>query len=200
MANPNKPTGLSPVKYLNGADWDGRGNMYYIDTTSANAIYPGDPVKLVAGLDTKRGIQSIDLATAGATAVGVVVAVGTNADGGPYINPQDLTKTFAPATKTQPYYALVCDDPNVIYEIQEGNGGPLTNTSTSKNANFLYAAPAVGAAYSGVILDASTVAVTATLNLKILGLQRRIDNAFGAFAKWLVLLNNHSYRTGIAGI
>lgn len=200
MPNANRPTGLSPVKYLNGSDWDGRGNLYYLDSTSANALYPGDPVKLVAGLDAKGGLQSIDLATAGATMVGVAVAIGTSRFG-PYVDPTDLTKQSAPAAKTKGYYVLVVDDPNVIFEIQENSTpGALDKTAASKNANFIYAAPAAGAAYSGVQLDSSTVAVTSTLNLKLMGLSQRPDNALGAQAKWLCLINNHSYRVGVAGI
>ncbi|MGI0135098.1 MAG: hypothetical protein ACREBW_09100, partial [Candidatus Micrarchaeaceae archaeon] len=197
------PTGLSPIKYLNGADWDGLGNLYYLDSTSTNALYPGDPVKLVAGLDAAGGLPTIDLATAGSTAVGVAIAIGANRFG-PYVDPTNLTLLNAPETKAKDYFVLVIDDPNVIFEIQEnsssGGNAALTYTSATKNANFVYAAPAAGAAYSGVQLDVTTVAATSTLNLKLLGPSPRPDNALGYYAKWQALLNNHSYRTGVAGI
>jgi hypothetical protein len=213
LANTNKPSGLTPVKYLNGADWDGRCGMYYIDSTDGNAFYPGDLVKLASGLDSASGLQSITLGTAGATAVGAIVAIGASPSttislrGGPIIDPSDLTKTSAPATKTKNYFALVADDPMTIFEVQEivvSAHAALTKVATSLNANIVYAAPATGVAVSGTGLDNNSTNTTSTLNLKILGLAQKLDtggyNALGAYAKWLCLINNHSYRTGIAGI
>lgn len=205
MPNVNKATGLSPVKYLGGADWDGKANMYYIAPADVNAFYIGDLVDLNNVADPARGIQGITLATAGNPAVGVIVGIGTNPEGGPYINPDNLDRIWRPAgAQAQAYYALVCDDPNVIYEAQEdGVGGTLTNAQASKNVNIIYAAPAAGVRISATQIDSSTQAVTATLNLKLLGLVRRYEgngslNTFGAYAKWLCLINNHRYRAGIA--
>lgn len=203
MPNVNKPSGLTPVKYLGGADWDGKANQYYIAAADTNAFYPGDLVKLNNTADATRGIQGVTLGTAGAAAVGVVVAVGTNPEGGPYINPNDLSKVYRPSgAQTVPYYALVVDDPWVIFEIQEdGVGGTIAAASSSKNCDIIYAAPATGVVVSGSMADSSTVLTTNTLNLKLLGLVRKYDqgalNTFGAYAKWLCLINNHQYRNGI---
>lgn len=215
MANTSKVSGLTPVKYLNGADWTGQANIYHINTADTNAYYPGDPVALVAGVEgvagESYGLQTIGVGQVGAANVGVVIAVGTTPRGlGPVINPADLTKTFRPAAaQTIPYFALVVDDPMVVFEIQENGGSPFTVTATSKNANFALAAPAAGSYVSGAYLNnATAAAVTATYNLKLLGLSQRYDqgsvvyNTFGNNAKWLCLLNNHSYgqyggRTGI---
>lgn len=208
MANANKPTGLSPVKYLSGANWNGKMRVYWLDSTSANAMYVGDPVKLVAGLDAAYAHQSIDRATAGATMVGVAMGFGAAGDGaqrtGPFVDPANLTLISAPAVKAQGYFVAVVDDPNVIFEIQDnsspGGNAALTYTSASKNANFVYAAPAAGAALSGTLLDVTSIATTSTLNLKIHGLKQSPDNALGFYAKWWVRMNNHSYSTGIAGV
>lgn len=201
MANANKPFGLTPVKYLGGADWDGKANIYYIDSADGSAFYPGDLVKLSGSGDTTRGIAGISKSAAGDASVGVLIAVGTNPDGGPYIDPTNLTLTNAPATKTKNYYALVVDDPNVIFEIMEiYSGTPLDATAIGLNANISVAAPATGVVVSGSVLDNATEAVTATLNCKLLGLSRRIGNAFGNGAVWNVLINNHQYRSGITGV
>ena len=201
MANPNKVTGFTPVKYLNGADWDSKGTVYYIDTTDTNAYFQGDPVKLAAGLDTVGGLQTITLGTAGATAVGILLGVGTNR-WGPFINPNDLTLVSAPVTKLVPYFALVADDPMTIFEAQEGGTGTLfTTAAASKNANFATATPSSGVKVSAAFIDNGTAAATtSTFNLKLMGLKQAIDNAPGTFQKWYCLLNNHSYRTGVAGI
>jgi hypothetical protein len=211
FVNPNKPAGLSPVAYLNGANYDGKGRMYSILAANTNPFYVGDLVVPVGGgaataADT-LGIPAITLAAAGAASIGVIVAVGTNPDGGPYVNPANLNLNYRPTgAQTVNYYALVSDDPNIIYEIQEGNTGTnLTRNVVQRNANILYAAPATGVVVSGTVLDNTTVATTATLNLKILSFARRIDNQFvtspatgGGAQKWWVLLNNHYYRAGVA--
>jgi len=87
MANANKPSGLTPVKYLNGADWTGQANMYYIDNGDGSVFTPGDLVKLSGSGDATRGIPGISKSAAGDASVGVLIAVGTNPDGGPYIEP-----------------------------------------------------------------------------------------------------------------
>lgn len=202
MANVSKPSGLSPVKYQSGADWDGKGNIYFIGSAEGNALFVGDPVKLSGDGDTTRGIPGVVLGTAGATAVGVILAIGTNPDGGPYIDPNNLTLVSAPATKTQNYYALVADDPSIIFEAQEtaSGGTALTSAAIGENIDFAAASPATGVRVSAFTLNNAAHDTTSTRNCKLLGLVRRADNAFGFAAKWLVLLNNHSFRTGVAGI
>jgi hypothetical protein len=195
MANANRLSGLSPVKYLNGAPWTGGGNMYSVDSGYGTALYIGDPVDL-SGTSDDYGIQGVVLASAGAASVGVIVAIGINAKGGPYINPTDLTATHAPATKTVDYYALVVDDPNVIFECQEV-GTALAAADCGLNANFDFGTPAT---LSGVGILNSSKNTTNTLNMRLLGLVQRPDNAFGTYAKWLVLINNHRFRTGVAGV
>lgn len=208
IVNPNKPAGLAAVKSLIGNSMWSQGNIYTVLAADTNPYFPGDLVDLT-GVGDVRGIPGITLATAGNPAVGVIASIGINPDGGPYINPNDLSKTSRP-TGAQPinYYALVMDDPYLVFEIQEGGAVTnLTQTSVGKNANILYALPATGVAVSGTTLAGASVATTATLNLKILGLVRRADNAFttspptgGGAQKWWVTINNHRYKAGVAGI
>lgn len=206
MGNLSQVSGFTAVGYLNGANWDGKGRLYYIDSTDTNVYLAGDPVTLAAGLDTKHGMPSLGLGAAGATCVGVLLAVGpisSTTPGGPLINPNNLTLTSAPAVKNGvSYYGLVADDPLTIFEVQEGGTGALfTYAAATKNANFalgtrtgtLYASPA--------FLDNGTAAATtATYNCKLLGLSQKADNTFGTFQKWRVLINNHYYRAGTAGV
>lgn len=199
MANANRPSGLSPVGYLNGSDWDSRGNVYAIPTTDGTAYFVGDPVAFAGSADV-NGIATVALCAAGATAIGVILAIGTNKSG-PFADLNDLTKTSAPATKTAVYYVLVADDPNIVYEVQEiGTGTALTATEVGLNANWVNGTPATGVKVSATQIDNATEAVTSTLNMKLLGLVQRQDNAFGAFAKYRVIINNHAFRTGVAGV
>jgi hypothetical protein len=209
FVNPNKPSGLSPVGYLNGANYDGKGRMYTILAADTNPYYPGDLVVPTGSGDATRGIPGVTLATAGNPSVGVIVAVGTIPDGGPYANPANLNIVNRPSgAQTVNYYAFVSDDPNIIYEIQEGGSGTnLTASALQNNANILYAAPATGVNVSGTTLNNASVTTTSTLNLKIISFARRVDNQFltspatgGAAQKWWVIINNHVYRGGTTGI
>jgi hypothetical protein len=207
FTNPNKPAGLSPIKYINGANYDGKGQLYSILAANASPFYVGDLVDLAIGGDA-LGIPAIALATAGsAFHIGVIVAVGTNAMGGPYLNVGNLGATiYRPSgAQTQNYYALVSDDPNIVYEIQEGGTGTnLTTAVCNLNANILYSAPASGVFVSGTTLTNNAAPTTTnTLDLKILRLSQRIDNHFvtnpttgGGGQKWEVIINNHQFRVG----
>jgi hypothetical protein len=202
MANSNKPAGLVPVTTLTGAPYTGQGRQYFISSADVNAYYPGDVVTLSGNGDTTRGIPGVTLAAAGDAILGVFIAGGVFADGAGYANPADLDIAYIPAVKGgQNYYALIADDPSLIFEIQENNG-TLTSANIGQNANIVVAAPATGVRVSGTQLDDTTVANTATLQLKLLGLKRSVNNAFGAQAKWWVKINNHQLAagTGTAGV
>lgn len=209
FVNVSKPAGLSPIEYLNGARYDGKGRIFSILAAVTNPIYVGDLVSMVEGggatAADSRGIPAINLTAAGAAAVGVVVAVGVNPLGA-YVNPANMGSSLNRPSGAQAinYYALVADDPNILYEIQEGNTGTnLTGSAVGRNANILYTAPASAIIpLSGTVLDNTTVAVTATLNLKIMRFIQRVDNNFvtnpatgGGAQKWQVMIQNHQYLT-----
>jgi hypothetical protein len=215
FVNPNKPSGLSPVATLSGSDWTGKGRWYAIPTTDSTYNYfPGDLVALVgggsAGGDTATGLPYVSMCAAGATALGVIQAVGIYPSG-PAIDPNNLSRTYAPLTKSVTYYAFVLDDPNIVYEIQEGGTGTNLTASSAcgRNANILLGAAATASA-PGVYVSQTTLTDTAapstssTLNLKIIAFAQRPDNHFvttpstgGGSQKWWVLINNHAYRAGI---
>lgn len=207
MPNINAPAGLTPVMNRSGSKWNGQTRLYAIAAADTNAIYVGDPVKVTGAADA-NGLQVVTLGTAGASLRGVVVGIGTavqggGPQGGPLINPADLTKTFRPSgAQSQVYYAAVVDDPDVVYEIQEAfTATPTTSAQIAKNANFVYAAPATGVFVSGVCLDQSSLNTTATLNLKIIQAVQRYDNTpFTTYQRFLVTINNHDFSSGIAGV
>jgi hypothetical protein len=200
MANLNAPSGLAPVQHMNGSPWNGQVRQYCILAADANPFSIGDLVTTIgnAGADA-FGIPAVTLAAAGVAVRGVIVAIGIVPQGGPYINPTDLTKmTRATGTKTINYYCAVVDDPSVLFEVQEGGAGTvLTQASVSRNANIVYAAGAAGQNFSGSTLDNGSVATTNTLQLKIISATQRADNTpYAAYQKWLVMINNHEFRPG----
>lgn len=201
MANADKPMGLKPVGYLSGSPYNGGGRLYCIpDSDDTNAFAIGDPVDLAGSADG-NGIPTITLATAGTgnPVLGSIVSgAGALNDGGMYGVPAD-SPIVIPAVKSRNYYVLVADDPNLIFEIQEVSGGTaFTAAEVGLNANLVSGAN--NGYISGWEVNNSGEAVTATLQLRLLQLARRPDNAFGEHAKWLVFINNHRYRIGQVGI
>lgn len=200
MPNVSKPAGLSPVGYLNGAPWNGKGRTYAIASSDINAFAIGDPLKLAGGT-TADGVPLVTLATAGAgnAVVGALLGDGGLAYGAAFVDPSSLDSTIIPATKTKVYYVMVADDPNTVFEIQEDSiGGAITAANGTKNFDLVSGAN--NGYQSGWQLDSSTGATGATLQLKSLGVAHRQDNAIGTNAKWCVIINQHAYRVGTVGI
>lgn len=202
MANANQPSGLAPVRYLNGNPWSGAVNLYCILAADTNAYYVGDIVTTIGNANADgNGIPAVTLCAAGTAARGVIVSLGTLGPGGPYANPNNLGSVSRPAgAASQNYYVAVCDDPDVIFEVQEGGvGAVLTATSVNRNVNWNTggAGRVAGLALSPGFLDNNTVNTTSTLNLKILQAVQRVDNTpFAANQKWQVKLNNHEFSGG----
>ena len=205
MANANRPSGLSPVKHLNGSPFNGQANLYQIAAADTNGYAIGDAVKSTGNADA-NGVAGVTLATATGALRGVIVGLGISTGNSlafeaGLFNPNNLNQTIRPSgAQPTDWYALVVDSPDVIFEIQEGNDAtPLTAASVGLNAN-LYLGVANNGFQSGMQFDATTALGTSTLQLKLLGLARRQDNAFGASSKWLVTINAHELAPNTAGV
>lgn len=201
MANASMLSGLSPVRYINGNYWNGAVNIYCVLPADTNAYFIGDCVTTIGNANADgNGIPAVTLAAAGGAIRGVIVGIGTSAIGsGPYINPNNLGTLSRPSgAQTSTYYLAVCDDPDVLFEIQEGGAGSvLLATSVNRNVNINTGTRTGTLNVSPAFLDNNTVNTTATLNLKIVSAVLRIDNTpFTAFQKWLVKINNHEYSGG----
>ncbi len=200
MANVSKISGLSPVAYLNGAPWNQQARTYCIPSTDNNAYAVGDPMVYAGSADT-NGVATVTLATAGTgnTVLGALVGPGGQKYGGPSADPNNLNTIVIPATKTRNYYVSIVDDPNVIYQIEESSTGTaFTAAEVGLNANL--ASGTNNGYVSGWVISRTGPAVTATLQLRLLGLAQIPNNTFGDYAKWWVIINNHSYRIGQVGI
>jgi len=196
MPNENRPTGLSPVKTLTGAPFCGQANLYVIPAADTNAYAIGDPV-ISGGSANSNGVPTVTIAIATGPIRGVIVGIGTQE--GLIANPSNLDQTIRTAgSKSIDYFVMVVDDPNTLFEVQEvGDGTPFAAADIGLNA-----ALSVGTNngfFSGWQLSNSGAAVTATIQVRLMGLVRRPDNAFGAYAKHLVLINAHELRVGSVG-
>jgi hypothetical protein len=193
----NAPAGLQPVRKLDGSAWTSSLNSYQIASDYASTLFTGDPVAVSSDGVIVRGV-------AGSAILGVFQGVK-------YIDSTGTAKFQAfwpgnPGVQTgSTVEALVLDDPNVVYTIQETNGSgaagtPLALADRGLNANFLYTAGSTATGQSAVSLNNATEADTNSLNLKIIALDPTPGNAVGSYANWLVMLNSTQYRTGITGV
>ena len=200
MANVSRPNGLSPVKHLTGAPYNGQGNIYQIAAADTNGYAIGDPV-ISSGTGDANGVPGITLAAATGPIRGVIMGLGTMEGG--IFNPLNLNSTVRPAAaQATDWYAIVADSPDLIFKVQEhANGTQLAATEIGLN-QVLYLGTNNGFS-SGWQLASATDAIpatTSTLQVRLLGLDRTRDNAFGANAKWLVKINAHELSAGTAGV
>jgi hypothetical protein len=193
----NAPNGFQPVKKLDGSAWTGATNPYQIANAYATALFRGDPVTILTD-------GTLGVGVAGATCVGVFWGVKwTDSTGRVRFenfwpgNPGVLTGSTVEA--------LVIDDPNTVFSVQETSGTgtagtPIALADRGLNINFLYTAGSTATGSSAVSINNASEADTSTLNCKILQLDPTPGNAVGAFANWLVVLNNHLYKGGVTGL
>ena len=195
MANVNRASGFTPVRYLNGSPWNGAANIYSIAASYAVELAVGDPV-ISSGTADTNGVPGIVLAAATGAIRGVIIGLGKSE--GLIANPSGLDSTKRPASDPAVWYALVVDDPAVVFEIQE-KANTVQLAATDVGLNQVPVLAAAGTYQSGWLLASTTdatAATTATLPLRLLGLSRKPNNAFGAYAKWLVKINVHELGTG----
>ena len=190
MANNDKAFGLRPLGNLAGTGAQ-KQYGYEIADNQAGAIFQGDLVVLKDGY-----ILQFDPATHTA-AVGVF-------NGCLYNDPttqKPTWKNYYPGSIniTQgKIVADVLDDPSQMFIIQ--NDGTSAATNYGLNADIVVGTGNTTTGLSANELDTSTIATTAALNLKIIGLWDVPNNAVGANAVVVVKINEHSYGSaGVAG-
>lgn len=190
MANNDKAFGLRPLGNLAGTGAQ-KQYGYEIADNQAGAIFQGDLVVLKDGY-----ILQFNPATHTA-AVGVF-------NGCFYNDPttqKPTWKNYYPGSIniTQgKIVADVLDDPSQTFIIQ--NDGTSAATNYGLNADVVVGTGNTTTGLSAIELDTSTIATTAALNLKIIGLWDVPNNAVGANAVVVVKINEHSYGSaGVAG-
>lgn len=195
-------TGFRPVKHLSGAPYNGQLNRYMISASEAGAVNVGDLVTLsdsAALVDGDQGVYpAVERAASGTAAAIVGAVVGFEPD---YSNLN--TGNFRAASTRR--IALVADSPDLIFAApQDGVGGVVAAASVGLNvAVNLGTAVTVAPWNSGMSVDSSTVAATATLPLKIVGVTAAPDQDVTSTARpaeLLVMINTHQFANGTAGV
>ena len=205
MANADTPFGLRPVGHPQGLS-KASVRAYYVPSTYATALFPGDPVVKTGTSNTTAvdvpssgrmpagSLPEVNKATAGGgnRVTGVVVGVAAS--------PDNLSRRHLPASTGG--VVFVNDDPATEYEIQAD--GAIAETQVGLNGVLIYtnAGDAV-TGQSGAELDSGTTtapATTANFQMRIINVVPRTDNEVGANAKVRVRINNHSEAQSSTGI
>lgn len=206
MANANVPRGLIPYAMIWGQKYNGSFNTYFVPASYGTALYVGDPVDIVSSSNDANGIPAVQIASVGSPILGVVVGIINGGDMGSMNTVTRDMPVYHPASTAQ--YLAICDDPNVLYEIQDDASSQATAPKlwAGKNASLASGSGSTVTGYSGWQLAASTVATTNTLDCKIIRPLQQPDNTIGTAAntnmnaKWLVKLNNSRFGNLIAGV
>ena len=205
MATTLAPYGLRPINLLGGQTYAGSTRLYAIPASYAVTVQYGDPV-IVTNTGSTRGYLARFNATTTATTV-------TSTGGG-----FGFVGVFVGCTYTDPTYgkvfrqnyisgnsatdiqAYVVDDPDALFQIQADN--TLAQTTLGCNASLIQTVAGNSGANinSGVALQASSVATTATLPVRIVDFINSTTSTIGdAYTDVLVRINTHFHRTGNTG-
>lgn len=191
MAATATPYGLRPLNMLGGQPMSHGFRQYQIADGYATSIFNGDLVSLVTG-------GTIEKFTGTTTAVPPPVGVFIGCeyeltDAGLYFKQMWTASTSVKSgTKAWGY---VVDDPDMLFAIQADDS--LDLAALGGNAALVQGAGNAATGNSGVSLDASSVAVTATLPLRIVDYvnMQGFSDLGDAFTDVIVRLNLHFNRS-----
>lgn len=198
MANANTPFGFSPIIYGTSGTNNQQVRVYWIPSTDTSAYYIGDVVKTATGSDA-NGTNKIAKCASGDTPRGVLMGVLQANPNSPTLvgTNIDLTITSVPASKTADYYVMVNDDPDQVYVIQ-GDSTTFTSADANKNASYTVATPSYANQLSASVLTSTTTSSAAAL--KIVGFEQIPNTTVGAYARFMVIFNQHEFNRPSAGV
>ena len=86
----------------------------------------------------------------------------------------------------------VCVDPYALFEIVAS--GTTGATDIGNNADFVVGTPSTIFGTSGIQLDVGTIATTASLPLRIVGIVPDINNEVGDYTRLVCMMNYTTYK------
>lgn len=201
MASVSRINGFRPVKSITGAPYSGQANLYFVPSSDSTVIMVGDAVKLAGDARAATGAPTVTRCGATDTPVGIVVGIVFTGVGDlTNVPPVNNLNTPVYRAASTDRYLLVADDPNLVYEVQYAGTSVAAATITANvglNGQFTTTAGSTVSGSSGMQLDSSGLATTATLPLKIVGFPNRPDNIPGdTYFSYYVKLNSITNGTG----
>ena len=160
MANIDAAFGLRPIAKVGSAPGGTTGTTKYsIADNQTTAIFTGDPVKY-------KNDGTVEVATASDAILGVFMGCF-------YTDPTTSKPTFRnyfPASLSPgDAIAFVADDPDQMFVAQQDSvGSNLVAADLNLNANLVFGTGSTTTGISGVEIDSSTGAVTATHQVRLI--------------------------------
>jgi hypothetical protein len=194
MANSDKPSGLTPIGTLSGADWKGQMRRVVFAAGDSVACFLGDRVKLTGTADSTGKLPVVAQCALTDAAIGVLV--GLEPDG---TDEGSLTKIHRVASTARTGFITMGGD--ILYSIQEDSvGNDIEITEAGLNCEVIVGTGSAITGISASELDSSSAAGTSTLAVRLHHVIDSPDNALGTNANWAVSLNDYQgdrQQTGI---
>jgi hypothetical protein len=97
-------------------------------------------------------------------------------------------------------YIMVDVDPGTVFEVQ-GDATTWDGADVGLNASITFTAGSTTTGTSNMVLNQSTAATTATLDLQVIASAPYVNNDLsGGYPQLLVKLNNHQFVDGTTGV
>ena len=194
MANIDSAFGLIPIAKVGQNPNNGGLTSYDVGASQTTAIFTGDPVKY-------KNDGTVEVATATDALLGV-------ARGAFYTDPTTSKPTWSPyipaTTATTDAKVFVCDDPMQTFIAQQDSVvSNIVAANLNENANLIFNAGSTTTGVSGVEIDSSSVADTATHQVRLIDFWDVPDNDATLDNSVLVIkINNHKLmaHTGTQGV
>ncbi len=205
MAATLAPYGLRPINLLGGQGYAGSTRLYAIPASYSVSIQYGDPV-IITNTGSSRGYLARFNATTTATTVTstgggfgfVGVFVGCTFTDSTY--GKVFRQNYTSGNTASDIQGYVVDDPDALFQIQADD--TLAQTALGCNASLIQTVAGNSGANinSGVALDASSIATTNTLPVRIVDFVNSTTSSIGdAYTDVIVRINTHFHRTGNTG-
>jgi len=202
MATTLAPYGFKPVNRLGNAGYNGAFSKIKIFANETTPIFNGDVTQLIAS-STGRGHLhrcNTTVTTTTVTSSGTFNGVFIGCE---YTDPTSqkwLQRQYYPgAINAADVYGFVVDDPFAVFRCQADD----TLGALTFGCNGSMIQTALGSTFSGnsgLAFDASSVANTTTLPLRIVGFANDGRSSVGdAYTEVFVRINNH-FHTSLTGI
>ena len=194
MANVDRPTGFTPVRYLDGSPYMGAASLYFSDSDN---LFMGDLViQDTAGTTYTKsnGVYGTVNRAQAVTDLIVGVVVGW------YPDPDNLGRLHHASSTSIPL--LVAHIDNLVLECQSDDA-TMTQSDVGLNADFTFTAGTTATGASNMELDGSTANTTAGLAFRILQMVDRTDGDNSdsvANERFLVKCNQSAWADQIAGV
>lgn len=187
MANADKPSGLTPIGTLTGADWRGKLRRVQFASGDSVACFIGDRVRLTGTSDATGKLPVVERADVTATDAAIGVLVGLEPNGA---DEGSLSKVHRVASTERTAFVAMGGD--ILYSVQEDSvGNDIEIGEGGLNCNLTTTAGSTITGISAVELDSNTAADDAALAVRLHYIIDRPDNVLGTNADWAVSLNEY---------